>query len=193
MRNNRKIKLFLIILSLIFRFSILFSTESYYYQENSRGYLESNNEQKLKSAGYWELGPIEIDDNIPSKNWLYTATTYDWCSGSGTFLDPYIIENITIDGGYTDACILIKNSHDSYFIIRNCTVYNSGNGVPEGGIVLQDTDNGVLIDNNCSNNNIGIYLGGDYNIISGNNCSYNNVWGIISFGYYNIISFFINS
>ena len=51
---------------------------------------------------------IIIDDLDPTKNWSYTASHYDWCSGSGSKEDPYIIENITIDGLGIGSCIYSK-------------------------------------------------------------------------------------
>ena len=88
----------------------------------------------LKIAGYWDLTetPISIDGNT---EWATTAGTEPWCNGSGIWSDPYIIENVTIDGQNSGNCIDIRNS-DVYFIIRNCTVYNSGTGLDDAGIYL---------------------------------------------------------
>ncbi len=50
-------------------------------------------------------------------NWTITNSTYAWCKGSGVYNDPYIIENLTIDGGassYTTG-ILIENSQNRLF------------------------------------------------------------------------------
>ena len=46
------------------------------------------------------------------------------CTGSGTYSDPYIIKDLVIDGESSGNCILIENS-DGYFLIQNCTLYNS--------------------------------------------------------------------
>jgi len=112
----------------------------------------------LKRAGYWEISPIYIDDTDPSYNWSLTADTYDWCSGSGTWSNPYIIENVTIDAEYSGSCIEIRWS-DVYFIVRNCTLYNSGFDFVDAGIYMYYVQNGSITLNNCSNNlNYGIYL-----------------------------------
>ncbi len=211
LKNRKK---FLIILSLVFGFSILSSRNSHHFQENKNGYLESDIEQKLKKAGYWELSPIFIDDDNPAYNWSITAATYDWCRGSGTWSDPYIIENITIDGGHSDDGIIIENCN-VYFIIRNVTVYHSGNSHHEAGIVLNSVSKGSLTDNIFSDNFHGIFLGNsNNNTITGNiltdnshqsgirlrdnsnnntisdNKIFNNEWGILlEYGSnYNIIS-----
>ena len=44
---------------------------------------------------------IYINDDDPNFNWSKTAADNDWCSGSGTYSDPYIIENLYINAnGY---------------------------------------------------------------------------------------------
>ena len=93
------------------------------------------NKIDLKNNGYWNLtgSNIFIDDLDPSRNWSYTASHYDWCSGSGTWTDPYIIENVTIDGQDAGNCIFIKNSVVP-FIIRNCTLSRGIDGSTGGGI-----------------------------------------------------------
>ena len=124
MRNHTEKKLMLLILGFICGFSILIHLNLIPYQGKINGTLKNNNELELKRAGYWETGPIEIDDNDPTKNWLIAEATYDWCSGSGTLNDPYLIANVTIDGTGSSECILIQNSN-AYFVIKNCTLYNA--------------------------------------------------------------------
>ena len=179
MKKITKIKTIIIAIGIIFTFLIFININFNYYQGKNYGILESNNNHILKKAGFWEIGPIEIDDDDPTKNWLITEATYDWCSGSGTINNPYIIENITIDGSYTDSCILIKNSLESYFIIRNCTVFHSGGNEEDAAIKLQYTKKGTLQENNCSNNYNGInIIGSDNNTISNNNINMNSYRGL---------------
>ncbi|MHA1197017.1 MAG: right-handed parallel beta-helix repeat-containing protein, partial [Promethearchaeota archaeon] len=140
--------------------------------------IDQNNELKPRTAGFWDLTgtPIVIDDFDPSKNWTYTALHYDWCSGSGTFTDPYVIENVTINGKNSSSCITILNS-DAYFIIRNCTLYNSSNN--DAGIYLYHTNNGKIIDNYCYGNSNGIELyRSNNNIIIGNIANNNTYYGV---------------
>ena len=102
-------------------------------------------EVKPKTSGYWKVDYIHIDGN-----WTDAKNNLDWVQGGdGSLGDPYIIENVTIDCGGSDFGILIENSND-YFIIRNCTVYNSGDEWLNAGIKMDQVDNGQLINNNCS-------------------------------------------
>ena len=197
MKRFTKTKKVLLTLGIIFTFSILLSTNFSHYQSKSYGYLESYNEQKLERSGYWEMVYIEIDDNHPEKNWSITASNEDWCSGIGTIGDPYIIENVTINGFGSDDCILIKDSN-VYFKIHNCTVFNSGSLSQDAGIKLENTNNGQLINNTCSNNNYyGIYLTDcDNNIVSGNSVNGNDEIGIrisLDSNYNNITGNIVNT
>ncbi|HEC39964.1 MAG TPA: hypothetical protein ENI29_17125, partial [bacterium] len=108
---------------------------------------------KLGIGGFWNLTgtPISIDDNNPSYNWAITAATNDWIDGSGTFNNPYIIENVTINGQSTGSCIEIQNS-EVFFEIRNNTLYNSEDWVGAAGINLINVKNALIVDNNLSNN-----------------------------------------
>ncbi|MGB5910715.1 MAG: NosD domain-containing protein [Promethearchaeia archaeon] len=152
---------------------------------NSENLLIENEDDDLKfdskTSGFWELNEIYINDTetgVGAKNWTWAATQ-DWCSGSGNWADPYIIENVTVDAEGTGSGILITNSI-KYFIVRNCTVYNSALGGIEGGIKLVSTHNGTIIENNCTANEAGIYLRDSTNntiaenILNGNN--YCGVW-----------------
>ena len=106
-------------------------------------------------------GPIYIDDTDPTKNWLITNATYDWCSGSGLINDPYIIENVTINALSYPHGIFIENSN-VHFMIRNCVVYNAYSR----GIRLNRVDHGILYNNTSSQNDNGIFI---------NRCNFINV------------------
>ncbi|TFF89390.1 MAG: hypothetical protein EU548_07555, partial [Promethearchaeota archaeon] len=126
-------------------------------------YQDQKNFTNVKRAGYWKnVSPIYINNNWSN------AVSQDWCSGNGSLNNPYLLENIKINAinSSTGSGIYINNSRDTYFIIRNCTVYNSKSGVLYGGITLNNTHNGTLINNNCSNN-----LG--HGILLFNNCIHN--------------------
>ena len=129
----------------------------------------------LKSAGYWNPPYIHIDNN-----WSQSANDLPWVQGGdGSPGNPYIIENVTIDAGAKNA-IYIENSID-HFIIRNCSLSNTGNGsiwwFHNGGIHLFNVRNGKLIENFCSDNlHSGIHLGDcDNNEIIGNTLDNNRV------------------
>ena len=179
MRDKSIKKLFttflvLLFLSSIFYFPTTDTRKNEIFQTNIK-------EDTLKTSNFWDLtgSPIFIDDNDPSKNWSYTASHYDWCSGSGSWIDPYIIENVTIDGQGSSKCIVIRNS-DAYFIVRNCSLYNSGSSGDDAGIKLYFVDNGKIINNDCSDNYYnGIHLSNsNNNTLSGNTVNNNGYNGI---------------
>ena len=143
-----KIKPILISLGVIFTLSILVNPYFDYYQ--GYNYEEPKNEI-VKNSDYWVLSPIFIDDEGFGDYTWAQAASQSWCNGSGTWSDPYILENITINGGgTTHSCLTIQRS-TKHFIVRNCTFTNSGGGVL-GGIKLWETDNGILFNNTCINN-----------------------------------------
>jgi len=112
-------------------------------------------------------GKIHIDNNWSA------AKDAGICIGNGTYSEPYVIEDLIIDGGGRGSCILIENS-DMYFKIENCTSYNSGTGIR-----LSHVTNSILINNNCSAYDSGISLYDSYhNTIVRNTLNYNNFVGI---------------
>ncbi|MFW9949286.1 MAG: right-handed parallel beta-helix repeat-containing protein [Candidatus Thorarchaeota archaeon] len=108
------------------------------------------------------IAGILIDETLEDFTWSKTAATYPWCHGSGTKEDPYVIEEVYIDGNFTGTTyyvysnILIRHSR-AYFIIRDCSLHR--NGINEGGaIYLYDTTNGAILRNRFTYNRNGIYL-----------------------------------
>jgi len=135
----------------------------------------------LFEAPFHNGSKIHIDEfGINALNWSRTALVKWWCTGSGTFSDPYIIEDLVIDGKNSSSCILIENSN-VFFRIENCTVYNSGSGNYDAGFYLLSVSNGIIINNNASNNNYyGILLRfSDNNTVLGNIVNNNNIDGIL--------------
>jgi len=131
-------------------------------------------------------GKIQI---IGNSGWI-TAKTAGVCTGSGTLNDPYVIEDLEINGGDSGSCILIANS-DVHFKIENCTVSNAGEGWGDGGIKMYNVYNGNLTDNIARLNDfIGIIL--EYchnNTISGNTANFNIEYGIgLWYSDHNVIS-----
>ena len=174
MKLKQKIE-FVIILEIFFIVITIFICVLNYQIIPSNVNLEDYNNPNLKNANYWDLtgSPIFIDDSNSNYNWSKTAFENDWCTGSGTFNDPYLIENVTINGLDSGSCIKISNS-SVFFKISNCTVYNSQAGTyPNGqaGVNLLNVTNGYLVDNNCSNN-----LGEGIRLWE---CTYNNLTGNI--------------
>jgi parallel beta-helix repeat protein len=132
-----------------------------------------------KTSSYWDLNYIYIDDSGSNGNgtWLW-AESQSWCNGSGTIIDPYIIENITIDGTGRDFCIKIENSN-KYFEIRNSTLFNSNTQ----GIYLNTVSNGRIINNtiyDITGNGIELYWTSS-NFIIKDNIIINCYFGIYAY------------
>ncbi|WP_371803560.1 right-handed parallel beta-helix repeat-containing protein [Candidatus Lokiarchaeum ossiferum] len=110
-------------------------------------------------------GPIAIDGD----DW----TSVDTVTGSGTFLDPYVIANLVIEGNGNDG-ISIKNSA-SFGLIQNCTIYNGLNGIS-----LDSSSNCHIFNNSIiENSGDGIHLSASTNCeIDGNNVTQNTGNGI---------------
>ncbi|MFX1385474.1 MAG: nitrous oxide reductase family maturation protein NosD [Promethearchaeota archaeon] len=193
MKNTYNFKLLIFLMGICFTLSTYSVWTCIDQQLNNNIASEFLNEDKFvqpKSSGYWTTNFIHVDEN-----WSKTVTDYNWCSGNGTWNNPYIIENVTIDASTspTGNGILISNSKQDYFIINNCTVFKAGTTEYEAGIKLENTNNGVLINNNCSENvenGISLYSNCENNTITGNTANNNKQDGIKLFAYCsnNIIS-----
>ncbi len=117
--------------------------------------------------------PIHINGNQEWGNFRNAGN----CTGQGTSPDPYVIENLEIDGEGSESGILIENS-DVYFKIENIEIKNS-TGTNDAGIKLVNVSNGQLINNIANNNNHGIFLNySRNNIFSGNTINNNDHRGI---------------
>lgn len=140
--ERKKISALIVSLILLFIFSFNFNMV----------WIDDNNiEVDLETSA--SASPIYIDDLGGGDYTWEEAAGQVWCSGSGTEGDPYKIEDLIIDGGGVDDCILIFNSIAN-FTIRNCTLYDGINT----GILLFNVTNGYIVENNCSNNDWGIYI-----------------------------------
>jgi len=125
-------------------------------QNNIR--VKNEQEISLKTAYYNNsANPIYINGNaggVGAHNWTW-AENQPWCSGSGSWKDPYIIANISIDGQNLNSCIRIESS-DVFFRIENSTFYNSSSGYfpsYKAGIELKGVKNGIIHNSTISNNN----------------------------------------
>lgn len=120
--------------------------------------LNSNEQVKptvsLHTSQLTELPYVIRVDN----NWTETVAAYDWCTGLGTELDPYVIQGINISIGDRGPSIAIEDSVE-HFVIRNCSFYN------------------VIFDGNTASRFLsyyaGVYIGkAEYGLIE--NCTFNN-------------------
>ena len=112
---------------------------------------------QLKTSEGWILSAFIIDNDGGGTYTWAEAALEPWCSGNGTIINPYVIENVTFDAMGNGDGLLIRDSN-VYFILRNNTFYNSGSISIYAGIRLNKADNGKLINNNCSYNNMGISI-----------------------------------
>ena len=113
---------------------------------------------------------VYINDNDPNYNWSKTAAENDWCTGSGTYSDPYVIENLYIDADDYGGCIGIYYSK-KYFIIRNCWLDNTGPSNYNSGVYMWVGENGTITDNLITYTFEGVYF--EAGCI--NNTVYNNI------------------
>jgi len=115
--------------------------------------------KEVKGAGYWVLGDKDIYYDIPtaSPGWD-DAISEGWCSGDGSWGDPYLIENCTFDGGGTQSALTIFAT-SKHFKINNCTFKNTP--IP---LALNMADHGIITNCNFSGmstgntNDAGIYI-----------------------------------
>jgi len=103
------------------------------------------------SATYEVSGtPIYINDLNSNYSWSKTAADYEWCTGSGTEFDPYIIQDVLFDAQNTSInCLEIRQSR-VFFIIQNCTFYNTlqdGGIYFSNGIRIYNSSNGIITRN----------------------------------------------
>lgn len=183
--KNTKTRNIAILSALLIFLAISLSSEFENQMYSNSEYNDYRNLEKIQPSLNWDLTgtPITISGNA---DWAVKAASEPWCSGSGILSDPYIIENVTINGLNASSCITINNS-DVYFIIQNSNLYNASeytsnpiDNMYDAGIKLTDVTNGKLLNNNCSKNNwYGIYIkNGFNNSIIENNVSYNLFNGI---------------
>lgn len=131
--------------------------------------------------------PILIDGNADFKS------ANGVIGGSGTALDPYIIEGWDIGGTPTENCIEIRDT-TAFFVIRNCSLLVSD------GIVFSNVENGTLTSvstyacheslrmenstdvtvNAChfDSANCGIRINNSNRVTITNNIDTNNAWGL---------------
>jgi len=143
----------------------------------------------LHPSAFWNLSSIEIDGTaigVGAHTWTW-AESQPWCSGSGILADPYIIENVTIQGNGFSSCITIKNSN-SYFTLTNSTFYDAVD-ISYAGIELNNVSNAYITNNTCYDNYLGIkVLNSKDNLLEGNVIKDNNDGIFIDFCEKNIVS-----
>ncbi len=104
--------------------------------------------------------------------------------GSGTAADPYVIENYTIDAHDAGPGIYIGNT-SSYFVIRNCTVFNVTTPYNDyyeaAGIRLANVQHAMIY--NCTIHDVkyGVWENDSYNVSVENSTVYNFIYEGVAF------------
>ena len=177
------------IFTFLMLFLVIFSISAQNNFKSGNETAQENLIQKpfnLKTAGFWNnFTFIHITD----LNWT-VANENDWCSGSGTWSNPYLIENMIINASEspTGCGIWIENSVSVYFKIRNVTVFGTTNGIKlentnkgtvERNVLLNNIETGIYAVN-CVNNTISrnqLINNGMYGIHFSSNCLNNKILG----------------
>jgi len=116
-----------------------------------------NRDDSLNKENLYKVAPRSsqvFEKILIADNWV-DAKSAGICTGSGTLSDPFVIQDLVLIGNGTGTGISIGNSKNVYFRIENCIILNF-----TYGIRLAISCNGTLLNNNCSYNEIGIYLDG---------------------------------
>ncbi len=175
-KNSKRVKeIFLllpvlyILIATLFVSGILIDRNRLYYKGNTE--FESK-EGYLKFAGIYTN--ITIDDSPGSPNNWAWAKNKNWCTGSGTELDPYIIEGHILNMSFVTHGIRITNSTSSYFVIRNNIIQwnQEDNTFRMTGIFLSNTTKGQIVNNTIYDLTKGIHLNNSSNVKIINNTIY---------------------
>lgn len=109
-----------------------------------------------KAADYnFELGKTII---IGDEAIGLAAEFLDWISGSGTELDPYIIEDVYVNGNNGTGANFHLEDISKYLEIRNCFFTNSGVDFHDSGIFLNNVSNSLIYNCSFSYNYHNIYI-----------------------------------
>ena len=135
----------------------------------------AGNGSLVESQAYTVSEPF----NISSDDEFHSSPMVS--GGDGSAGNPWIIENLEIEGNGSSNCIVIMDTSD-HFILRNCFLH----GVSPG-LALVRTSNAVIHNNTITtNNSTGIsILGSENNTIDGNNITgnYNGIFFDASYYY----------
>lgn len=127
--------------------------------------------------------PIFIDGD-GTNNWAW-ASSQPWCHGSGTYEDPYTIENLILDANGYESCIRIRDSNVRV-IIMNCSLSNAS----YAGIDLYNVDYCEIYDNFIYNNFEGIKMEiCENNFVMGNDIYHNENGILLEWSNYHNISY----
>jgi parallel beta-helix repeat protein len=98
---------------------------------------------------------IYVNDQDPNYNWSVWVQNYTWCTGSGSFSDPYVIEGLYINGGGFGGMVYIRYS-SKFFIIRNNWFDFTGSREHDVGVLMHSAGNGTIKENIFTYNHVGL-------------------------------------
>jgi len=126
------------------------------------------------------IDPFIIDETGGGNFTWSQVSQFAWCSGLGSYTDPYLLADLSIDAQSIGSGILIEHSYDKYFIISGCTIMNAEASGGHAGVEFNWVRNGTIIQNICIENYIGIFVSYSENItISQNDVIDNLGTGIV--------------
>jgi len=141
----RKLYLFFTLIPLIFLITFSFSLN---YPINIGAY--NNKQIEIRITIYYIFGNAQLQSKASS--------------GTGTSGDPYIIKDLIINGGGSPNFGIYIEQTTAYFILRNCTAFNS-----EQAITLDTVVNGKIENCTARNSNYGIIVQNSQNCLLYNN------------------------
>ncbi|TFG13058.1 MAG: hypothetical protein EU531_10045, partial [Promethearchaeota archaeon] len=110
------------------------------------------------------LDPFIIDELGGGDFTWNQVSQFAWCSGNGSYGNPYKIESVVVDAQSSGSGIQIQNSYTEYFIIYGCLIMNAEATGGEAGIKLDYVHNGTIFNCEISYNYAGIILSNAKNI-----------------------------
>ncbi|MGY5872322.1 MAG: NosD domain-containing protein [Candidatus Thorarchaeota archaeon] len=158
----KSVYVYAIFLVLIISFSL--SNSVVLHGESGVSVVKDSELLMIPADSYIPHGPIVISNNND-------FVTQGW-PGSGTLVEPFIIEglNITAD----EVCISITNT-TVYFEISDCLMFSGGVSSFDG-IILENVTHGTVRNCNVHQHHMGISLLNSNNCILTGNTASNNSW-----------------
>ena len=126
MINLKKIEIPLLLIILVFfNFFIPLFNIDFNEKESNVRIQKVNIKKEIKMADYHHVGDVIIDDQdlfgVPESITWAEAADEDWCNGTGTLNDPYIIENVQFNAQTSPfgiALAITPSILNCHFIIR---------------------------------------------------------------------------
>jgi len=152
-------------------------------QNNVDGCIST--QSSLNTKEEWNVCNYVIDafiiDELGGGDFTWEQVSkFAWCTGDGSYNDPYSIASVVVDAQSVGSSIRIENSYNKYFIIDGCLLMNAQAIGGEAGIVLDWVHNGTIYNCEISNNYAGIIVSHSKNVtIERNNVDTNGGQGII--------------